>query len=82
MHMRIRGIVFFFGLMLVTVGIGMPDEGPARADGAKAALPRLVQGLVYIVLGNEWGKAGTIGLGALFTLAALVSWFWSRLRGQ
>lgn len=80
--MRLRAFVFFFGLMLVAVGAGMPDEGPGRADGAKAALPRFVQGVLFLILGNERGKAGTIWLGALLVLGAVVSWFWSRQRGK
>jgi len=51
-----RSLLFFLGLCLVGLGLGMPEVAPTKADGVKAAGPRLIQGLLTIIGGSYAGR--------------------------
>jgi len=68
-----RSLLFFLGLCLVGLGLGMPEVAPTKADGVKAAGPRLIQGLLTII-GGSYAAELVTGTGIALCIATGASW--------
>jgi len=76
-----RSLLFCLGLCLVGLGLGMPEVAPTKADGVKAAGPRLIQGLLTFIGGSYAAELVTV-TGVILCPATGASWLAAKKRDR
>ena len=72
-----RAFTFFFGLLLVGLGLGGQGILPQGGHSAKSALPNVVLGLVVWLTGPN-ARLYLVALGAVYVVLAILPFAWAK----